>query len=71
MKSRNALLRAPLATLVLLGGLAAFPSAFADLPVNAPPFLGYRYARLYPGKLRALLLDAAIDRSVTASRPRG
>lgn len=28
-------------------------------------FLGYRYARLYPGKLRALLLDAAIDRSVT------
>ena len=37
MKSRNAQMRAPLATLVLLGGITAFPSAFADLPVNAPP----------------------------------
>lgn len=27
-------------------------------------FLGYRYAKLYPGRLRAMVLDAAIDRSV-------
>lgn len=27
-------------------------------------FLGYRYAKLYPGHLRAMVLDAAIDRSV-------
>ena len=25
-------------------------------------FLGYRYAKLYPGRLRAMVLDAAIDR---------
>jgi pimeloyl-ACP methyl ester carboxylesterase len=27
-------------------------------------FLGYRYAKLYPGRLRAMVLDAAIDRGV-------
>lgn len=44
---------------------AAGWTTFSYLGRSYGTFLGYRYARLYPGKLRALMLDAAIDRSVT------
>jgi pimeloyl-ACP methyl ester carboxylesterase len=40
-------------------GLATF-SYFGN---SYGTFIGYRYARLYPGKLRALVLDAVVDRS--------
>ncbi len=44
---------------------AAGWTTFSYLGRSYGSFLGYRYARLYPGNLRALMLDAAIDRSVT------
>lgn len=44
---------------------AAGWTTFSYLGRSYGTFLGYRYARLYPGRLRALMLDAAIDRSVT------